>query len=103
MGWGSTHSPSDTASSSGLAYSDITAGKLGFQSLPGAVNPAAQAGLDLRNGRVDRQAAMMAYLDDFRLMRVLTAMPMPLLLLIRAAKRVPRQPGEAEGEMALEV
>ena len=45
------------------------------------------------NAEVTRQAAMIAYLDDFRLMMVLTIVVMPLLLFIRMKKKVP---GEAE-------
>jgi DHA2 family multidrug resistance protein len=45
------------------------------------------AGLAALNGEVTRQAAMIAYVDDFVLMLVLTLLVMPLLLLIRPAKR----------------
>ena len=64
------------------------------------MNPATQAGLGLLDGLVDRQAAMMAYLDDFRFILALTVVSMPLLLLIRKAKPVLRQPGEAEPDGA---
>jgi DHA2 family multidrug resistance protein len=39
------------------------------------------------NAEITRQAAMIGYLDDFRLMLVLTLAVIPLLLLIRPAKR----------------
>ena len=57
-----------------------------MQSLPPLVNPASPAGLGLLNALVDRQAAMMAYLDDFRFMLALTLVSLPLLLLIRKAR-----------------
>jgi DHA2 family multidrug resistance protein len=95
---------SGTARAHAELASDITAGNLGFQSLPAAVNPATAAGLGMINSLVDRQAAMMAYLDDFRFMLVLTVVSLPLLLLIRKAKPAMKKPGdEPEMEMAHEV
>lgn len=95
---------SGTARAHAELATDITAGNLALQSLPGAVNPATAAGLGLINGLVDRQAAMMAYLDDFRFMLGLTVLSLPLLLLIRKAKPAARKPGvEPEREMAHEV
>jgi DHA2 family multidrug resistance protein len=41
------------------------------------------AGLAALNGEINRQAAMAAYLDDFRLMFVVTLVCMPFLLLMR--------------------
>ncbi|HEY9027730.1 MAG TPA: EmrB/QacA family drug resistance transporter, partial [Burkholderiaceae bacterium] len=61
-------------------------------------------GLGILNGLVDRQAAMMAYLDDFRFMLALTALSLPLLLLIRKPQAAPGKPGaEAEPELVHEV
>ena len=63
---------------------------------PGA-NPGLQAahidltslrGLILLNGEITRQAAMIAYLDDFKLIMVVTMMMAPLLLLFRRARRI---------------
>jgi len=63
---------------------------------PGA-NPGLQAahidltslrGLVLLNGEITRQAAMIAYLDDFKLIMVVTMMMAPLLLLFRRARRI---------------
>ena len=92
---------SGTARAHAELATDITAGNLAFQSLPGAANPATAAGLGLINGLVDRQAAMMAYLDDFRFMLALTVVSLPLLLLIRKARPAPKKPGEAEPEMEM--
>jgi len=47
---------------------------------------------------------MMAYLDDFRFMLVLTVVSLPLLLLIRKARSAPRTPdGPSEPELVHEV
>ncbi len=95
---------SGTARAHAELATDITAGNLAFQSLPGAVNPSTAAGLGILNGLVDRQAAMMAYLDDFRFMLALTVVSLPLLLLIRKAKPAAKTPAaEPELEMAHEV
>jgi len=95
---------SGTARAHAELASDIAPGNLAFQSLPAMVNPANQAGLGIINSLVDRQAAMMAYLDDFRFMLALTVVSLPLLLLIRKAKAAPKKPGgEAEPELVHEV
>jgi DHA2 family multidrug resistance protein len=95
---------SGTARAHAELASDITPGNLAFQSLPAMVNPASPAGLGIINSLVDRQAAMMAYLDDFRFMLALTLVSLPLLLLIRKAKAAPKTPGgEAEPELVHEV
>jgi DHA2 family multidrug resistance protein len=52
-----------------------------------AYNMANSAGLASLNGEITRQASMIAYIDDFRLMLILTLMVIPLLLLIRPAKK----------------
>ena len=41
------------------------------------------AGLDALNGEINRQASMIAYIDDFKLMFVLAIVVLPLLLLTR--------------------
>jgi DHA2 family multidrug resistance protein len=43
--------------------------------------------LALLNGEVTRQAAMIAYLDDFKLIMVMTLMLLPLLLLFRRGRK----------------
>ena len=93
---------SGTARAHSELASDITVGNLGFQSLPSMIDPSSQAGIGIINTLVDRQAAMMAYLDDFRFMLALTVVSLPLLLLIRKAKPAARKPGaEAEAEMEM--
>jgi len=66
-------------------------------SLPQAMSPGTTAGLELINGEVTRQATLIAYLGDFRLMMVMAIVAIPLLLLIRRPARAP-----AAGTAALE-
>jgi DHA2 family multidrug resistance protein len=49
------------------------------------------SGLEALNGEITRQAAMVAYVDDFRVMMLITLGVMPLLLLMRT----PRYASEA--------
>ena len=41
------------------------------------------------NAEVTRQAAMVAYIDDFKLMMLIALASLPLLLLLRQARRQP--------------
>lgn len=59
---------------------------------PGAWDPATPAGLAALNNEVSRQAATMAYLQDFRLMMVVVLAAIPLLLLLRNSRRVAGAP-----------
>jgi DHA2 family multidrug resistance protein len=52
-------------------------------------NLAASGGLEALNNEVTRQAAMVAYLDDFKLMLFITLACMPLLLLMRTPRIAP--------------
>jgi DHA2 family multidrug resistance protein len=69
---------------------------------------AAAAGYDLSspaslaalNAEVSRQAAMIAYIDDFKLMLVLTLLVIPLLMLIRPARK--QNPGAGPGHAAMD-
>jgi MFS transporter, DHA2 family, multidrug resistance protein len=47
-------------------------------------------GLAALNAEVTRQAAMVAYVDDFRLMMLIVLLSIPLLLLLREGQPVPR-------------
>ena len=62
---------------------DISYANQVLQSLPRALSPGSATGLATLNAEVTRQATMMAYVSDFRVMLVLTLLTMPLLLLIR--------------------
>jgi MFS transporter, DHA2 family, multidrug resistance protein len=66
---------------------DISSANPVLQTLPPAFNPASSAGLAALNAEVTRQAAMMAYVSDFRVMMAITLLTIPLLLLIRQAPR----------------
>ena len=57
--------------------------------LPPALDPSTAAGLALLNGEVTRQATLIAYLGDFRVMMVMAIVAIPLLLLIRRPGRAP--------------
>ncbi|MDY0013991.1 MAG: DHA2 family efflux MFS transporter permease subunit [Rhodocyclaceae bacterium] len=62
----------------------------------GAINLASPTGLALVNAEVTRQAAVLAYLQDFRLMMFLTLIVMPLpFLMRRPALGEPAEPGVA--------
>jgi DHA2 family multidrug resistance protein len=56
------------------------------QALPQVLNPATPTGLAALNVEITRQAAMIAYLSDFKLMMWMTLLSMPLLLLMRRPK-----------------
>jgi DHA2 family multidrug resistance protein len=60
--------------------------------LPPAFNMATAAGLQALNGEVTRQAAMVGYVDDFRLMMLTTLAVMPLLLVMRKPKLATEAP-----------
>ena len=51
-----------------------------------ALNPATVAGATALNGEITRQAAMVAYIDDFKLLLIITIVVTPLLLLIKAPR-----------------
>jgi DHA2 family multidrug resistance protein len=58
--------------------------------LPAALNPATTAGAAALNAEITRQAAMVAYVDDFKLMLIITVCTVPLLFLMKApASRKP--------------
>ena len=47
------------------------------------------SGMAALNAEVTRQAAMVAYIDDFKLMMLIALASVPLLLLLREARREP--------------
>jgi DHA2 family multidrug resistance protein len=53
----------------------------------GLLGPAGQAALQMVDGEINRQALMIAYLDDFRLMMWVCVAAMPLVWLLRPAKQ----------------
>ena len=58
----------------------------------------AESALALANAEITRQAAFIAYLDDFYIMMWLTLAAIPLVLLLRPAR--PAAPGEPKLAMA---
>jgi DHA2 family multidrug resistance protein len=63
--------------------------------LPQALNPMTTAGAAALNGEITRQAGMVAYVDDFWLMVVITVCVAPLLLLLKAPKAQKMDPEHA--------
>jgi DHA2 family multidrug resistance protein len=60
------------------------------------IGPDLDARLQALNGEITRQAAMMAYLDDFKLMLIITIACLPMLLLMRVPKRKAKGPVHVE-------
>jgi DHA2 family multidrug resistance protein len=54
-----------------------------------------QAGLAALDAELNRQAAMIAYIDDFKLMMIITLAMAPLLLLLRGAEKGAAETGRA--------
>ena len=71
-----------------------------LQALPAAMNGLTSSGLAMIDMEVSRQASMIAYVDDFRIMMWVTLLTMPLLLLMRpaqtAAATAPAAPNDTE-------
>jgi DHA2 family multidrug resistance protein len=61
-------------------------GSATMAALPAAMNPATTAGAAALNAEITRQSAMVAYVDDFRLMLIITVCTVPLLFLMKAPK-----------------
>jgi MFS transporter, DHA2 family, multidrug resistance protein len=76
----------NTQANHGLLSESITPFRPLLQ-FPDAWNPATIAGLAALNNEVSRQAAAIAYLQDFRLMMVVVLAAVPLLLLLRGTHR----------------
>jgi len=86
------------------AHADM-AGQITEQVLPGITSGVvsqlglpASAALAMADAEINRQAAFIAYLDDFWIMMWLTFAAIPLVLLLRPAK--PAKPGEPQLAMA---
>jgi len=60
------------------------------QTLPAPYSLTAPAGMAALNAEATRQAAMVAYIDDFKLMMLIVILAAPLLLLLK--KPPPRAP-----------
>jgi DHA2 family multidrug resistance protein len=66
--------------------------------LPQALNPATTAGAAALNAEITRQSAMVAYVDDFWLMVIITVCAAPLLLLLKAPRAQKVDPQHAAME-----
>jgi MFS transporter, DHA2 family, multidrug resistance protein len=62
-------------------------GNLGLPDLPSALSPDNPAGLATLNAQVTQQAALLAYVNDFWIMMVVTVLAIPLLMLVRSPRR----------------
>jgi DHA2 family multidrug resistance protein len=70
---------------------------------PPGWNMQTMQGLALAEGEVTRQAASIAYLNDFKLMMYMTLLALPLLVLLRPARRKgPESPAEAASAMHMD-
>jgi DHA2 family multidrug resistance protein len=59
--------------------------------LPAPFSLSTPSGMTALNAEVTRQAAMVAYIDDFKLMMVIALASIPLLVLLREPRRRPQQ------------
>jgi DHA2 family multidrug resistance protein len=75
-----------------LAANVVTSDAVVRAELPRMLDPATAAGITSLNGEVTRQASMVAYVDDFRLMFIITIACMPMLLLMRKPRPVGGEP-----------
>jgi MFS transporter, DHA2 family, multidrug resistance protein len=62
-------------------------GNQGLVHLPALIDPGTTTGLAVLNAEVTRQAALIAYVNDFWIMMLITVLAIPLLLLIRRSGR----------------
>jgi DHA2 family multidrug resistance protein len=65
----------------------VAPGNPALWGLPAALSPATPSGLALLEAEVSRQAALLGYVGDFRTMMVMTLVTIPLLVLLRPARR----------------
>lgn len=72
-----------TQTSHAMLVEHVTPFAAAVKQLPAALSPTTPVGLALLNAEVTRQAATIAYLDDFRLMMWLTIAVLPVVLLLR--------------------
>ncbi|MBS0426699.1 MAG: EmrB/QacA family drug resistance transporter, partial [Proteobacteria bacterium] len=84
----------DTVSAHANLAALVAPGNAALATLPPSMNPGSLSGLAALNAEVTRQAAMIGYLDDFWIMMLITAVAIPLLLLIRKPQRAATGPAE---------
>ena len=82
-----------------VSHADLAAGITPFNRLlqGGAaghfLNPSTAAGAGLLNAAINRQAEIIAYNDDYRLMMAMTLAAVLVLPLMRPARHLPARPG----------
>jgi DHA2 family multidrug resistance protein len=72
-------------------------GNLQMQDVASNLNLATDTGKAVLDGMITQQAALIAYLNDFKLLMVLTIIVMPLVMLIGTVSRA--APGEKQEEV----
>lgn len=65
----------------------VQPGNQGLLALPGVLDPGTGRGLEILNGLLTQQAALLAYIRDFWIMMAVTLVTIPLLLLVRMPRR----------------
>jgi DHA2 family multidrug resistance protein len=75
-----------------LAAKVIPSDQMMRATLPRMLDPSTTAGITSLNAEITRQASMVAYVDDFRLMLIITIACMPMLLLMRKPRPVGGEP-----------
>jgi len=78
-------------SNTAKVHARLTEGFTGIGPLPPPFSLTNPAGAAILNGEINRQAAMVAYIDDFKLMAIVAVLLIPMLLLMRPAKRAPNE------------
>jgi DHA2 family multidrug resistance protein len=68
--------------------------------LTGPYNLATQTGIAALNHEVTRQAAMVGYIDDFKMMMIVALLTLPLLLLLHEPRRARRAAAAPAGAAA---
>jgi DHA2 family multidrug resistance protein len=77
-------------------------GNLQMQDVASNLNLATDTGKAMLDGMITQQAALIAYLNDFKLLMVLTLAMVPLVMLIGTAKKAPGAPKQEEAIHAMD-
>jgi DHA2 family multidrug resistance protein len=73
----------------------VTTEALPMGGIVAAAGGAAAMAAGMLDGEINRQALMIAYLDDYQMMMLLTLAAMPLLLFVRRPPKIKPEPGHA--------
>jgi len=69
---------------------------LQMQDVASTLNLATESGKAMLDGLITQQAALIAYLNDFKLLMMLTILTMPLVMLIGTTRTAPSAPKQEE-------